>query len=356
MKLIEVMDRFKVEGSVTQILEYGHGLINDTYRVSTDARGHPGYLLQRINHRVFKDIDGLVDNILRVTKHLNAQSGDEAWDLHLIETKEGSCYLSAENGCWRVYRFIKGGQSFRQFQNEGHAREAGKAFGNFLRALSDVRVNELTVTIPEFHNIEFRLQRLNGALGGAEEERVAAAEEHIEMVGRMSGSMVSLYRDAAGGRQPLRVTHNDTKLNNLLFDREGRARTVIDLDTVMPGFTFYDAGDGVRTGAFLNAEDEGDPEKISFNMDYCVAYLSGYVEGTSGILTRAERDVLPRAGAYMAFIMGVRFLTDYLEGDIYFRTVYPGQNLMRARCQLHAAGMLMDREAGIRERLSTPGQ
>lgn len=352
MKLVDVISKFNVTGSITEIIDFGHGLINDTYRVCTDVDGHPGYLLQRINQQVFKDIDGLIHNILGVTTHLNAKSIDDTWNLHLIRTKQGTYYLADEKGYWRIYRFIQGGRSFQQFQDKEHAHEAGKAFGGFLQAMSDFPVGELSLTIPEFHNIEFRLHQLNRALNGAGNKRINAAKEELDTVSSISEAMVALYRDASDGGQPLRVTHNDTKLNNLIFDDTGRARSVIDLDTVMPGFTFFDAGDGVRSGAFLNAEDEGDSEKILFNMDYCLAYLSGYMEGASGILTKAERDILPKAGAYMAFIMGVRFLTDYLEGDLYFKTQYAGQNLIRARCQLHATRILMNLEDEIRKRLN----
>ncbi len=321
-------------------IPFGNGHINDSYRVKVDAPGNPGYLLQRVNHEVFKDVPGLMENIRKVTEHLRSRSlGTEV--LTIIPTKKGELFIEKEDQYWRVFEFIEGARSLDKAENAGQSYEAGRAFGMFLENLEDLPVEELKVTIPDFHNMSRRLEQFRESMEKAISSRIGPASDEISFVNGYAEEMEQIYLKAK--ELPLRITHNDTKFNNLLLDRHGNVRAVIDLDTVMPGYVFYDVGDSIRTGAIAADEDEQDLNLVKIDDGIYEAFFNGYLDAAGMKLTHEELLSLPKAGAYMAFIMGVRFLTDYMSEDVYYKTKYPEHNLVRARCQLYVCKLLLEK-------------
>lgn len=338
MDALSIIKKFRIEGSGVEAIPFGNGHINDSYRVKVDSPGNPGYLLQRINHAVFKDVPALMENINKVTEHLRSDSF-EMEVLTLIPTLEGELFHKEDGQYWRVFEFIEGAESLDKAENAGQSYEAGRAFGLFMRDLEDFSAQELHMAIPDFHNMSTRLQQFREALANGTNARVQGAGNEINYVQELSHDMEQIYLNAL--KLPLRVTHNDTKFNNLLLDRHGKVRAVIDLDTVMPGYVFYDVGDSIRTGTITSDEDEQDLSKVKVDDEIYEAFLNGYLDAAGLKLTHEELLSLPLAGAYMAFIMGVRFLTDYLNGDVYYKIKYPEHNRVRARCQLHVCKLLL---------------
>lgn len=340
MDPLSIISHFMIEGNAIEAIPFGNGHINDSYKITVDAPGNPGYLLQKINHTVFTNVPALMDNIRKVTEHLQAKAeGMEV--LSIIPTRERELFLQEGENYWRVYEFIEGARSLEKADTEAQSYEAGRAFGLFLRDLEDLPADDLHITIPDFHNLSKRLQQFWGSLAMLTPERSKAAIEEITFVNEIASDMEQIYLDAQ--ELPLRITHNDTKFNNLLLDRHGKVRAVIDLDTVMPGYVFYDMGDSIRTGAMTADEDEKDLSLVMVDDKIYESFFNGYLDAAGMKLTHEELLSLPKAGAYMAFIMGVRFLTDFNNGDIYYKTRYPEHNLDRARCQLHVCRLLLEK-------------
>lgn len=315
---------------------YGNGHINDTFLVVADKR----YILQRMNTTVFTNPDGLMQNILGVTEHIRKKTatlgGDaERCTLTVVPTLEGSHYLKDSSGCyWRLYDFVGGTVTKEKVENAKDFYTCAKAFGEFQRMLADYPADTLSEPIANFHNTPWRYDNLMEAvhkdsckrLGGVLPE-VAFAKERERFCG-------TLERARAAGTLPLRVTHNDTKLNNILFDEKTQEPVcVIDLDTVMPGYSVTDFGDSIRFGANTAAEDETDLSKVSLDLELFKVYAEGFIKGCGGSLTDAELELLPVGAIMMTLECGMRFLTDYLEGDTYFKIHREGHNLDRARNQ-----------------------
>ncbi len=316
---------------------YGNGHINDTFLVVTDRR----FILQRMNTHVFPDADGLMKNIIGVTSHIRrkaAQEGNESErvTLNVVPTRAGAPFFrDADGSCWRLYDFVEGTVTREKIENREDFYICAEAFGAFQRTLSDYPASELTETIRNFHNTPVRYSNLMRA---TEEDRCNRLQEvlrEVEFV-REREAFCRLLEDACeAGKLPLRVTHNDTKLNNILFDEKtGDAVCVIDLDTVMPGYSVNDFGDSIRFGANTAVEDETDLSRVTLDLSLFETYARGFLKGCDGRLTDTEIELLPIGAMMMTLECGIRFLTDYLEGDVYFKIHRPKHNLDRARNQL----------------------
>jgi len=334
----QVAAQFPLHGTLTSAEPYGSGHINDTMLVSFDQAGAPvRYIFQRINDQIFKDVPLLMENIARVTKHMTSKEANEdnRRALALILTEdEQPYYRTPEGRFWRVYLFIEKARTFDKLENAQQAFEAARAFGAFQAALADLPGEPLRETIPNFHNTTQRFANLRAAIERNTAGRKDEVAAEIAFALSHEGEVSRLLDLADKGEIPLRTTHNDTKINNVMLDDEtGEGICVIDLDTVMPGLSLYDFGDMVRTAVSPAAEDEVDLSLIEVRLPVFEALVKGFVEGAGSILTEAEWQNLVFAGKLMTFEVGIRFLTDYLDGDVYFRTHRPGHNLDRCRTQ-----------------------
>jgi len=306
----------------------------------TDPSGPPAYVLQRINHHVFRNVEGLMSNIDKVLEHLEKRlaiqdaSTNGLLPLRLIPARDGSNHCrDAEGDYWRMYNFIPGSYSYDTIGTTTLAREAGKAFGTFQMLTAGLDGASLVETIPDFHNIAARLRTFRETVARDPLHRAAETPGEIRFAEERAEVMHRILDLGREGRIPLRVTHNDTKINNILFDETGRAVCIVDLDTVMPGFSLYDFGDAIRTGASAAAEDEEDLSKVNIRMDLFSAYSEGYLSVTRSFLTPEEIRNLAFSARFMTFIIGLRFLTDHLDGDRYYRIRFQNHNLVRARNQ-----------------------
>lgn len=333
----EIFDAFSFQGKVLSCGRYGSGHINETYKVVT---GEKQYILQKINHEIFRDVEGLMNNIQGVTGYLRERIIEEGGDpdretLTLIPTTEGKAYYRDSSGFyWRAYLFIDGASCYDVVEKPEDFYESGKAFGRFQGLLAGYPADQLTETIPDFHNTPVRFQKFLKALEEDACGRAAEVADEIRFVMEREQDMRVAADMLRSGELPLRVTHNDTKLNNIMIDDEtGKAVCVIDLDTIMPGLSIFDFGDTIRFGANTAEEDERDLSKVSLSLSLFEVYTKGFLEGCKGGLTDQEVKMFPWGAKLMTLECGVRFLTDYLEGDHYFRIHRPGQNLDRARCQ-----------------------
>lgn len=334
-ELAPVLEAFPWPGPVTEVCPYGQGHINTTYRVCC---GSTRFILQRISP-VFRNPQGLMENIANVTaflkRKLAAQGKDPArGTLTVIPTCQGDLfYTDALGAAWRVFPFIEN-TLCHQTANGELLEAASKAFGNFQYLLGDYPAHTLHETLPRFHDTENRLQLFKEALAADIHGRAALAQKEIAFVlAREADCSVALQAQREG-RLPLRVTHNDTKLNNVLMDAAtGEALCVVDLDTVMPGLAIHDFGDAVRFGANHAAEDEPDLSKVNFDLSLYEAFTKGFLEGTRGCLTSQELAYLPWGARLMTLECGIRFLTDFLQGDTYFHIQDAAQNLRRCRTQ-----------------------
>ena len=332
---------FDFGGEVTSVVPYGNGHINDTYAVTCSlAGGSVRFILQRLNPVVFPDRAGLMRNMIAVTEFLRKavirDGGDpERECLRLIPLKDGSPYLTDESGdVWRATQFIENTDAYLVAESPAMFASAGEAFGKFMARLGGFDASSLFAVIPRFHDTPDRYARCLASLERNAAGRMDEAKDEIAFV-RERGEGCSVITDALErGEVPVRVTHNDTKLNNVLIDTATKeAVCVIDLDTVMPGSMLYDFGDAVRVGCSTAKEDERDLSLVDFDLGLFRAFTEGYLAGAGRSVTAAELGLLPDAARLMAFECGMRFLTDFLDGDTYFKTAYPEHNLVRARTQ-----------------------
>lgn len=341
-KLMDIISQFDLPGEILEIRPCGNGHINDTFRLNIQRDGRQEiYTLQRMNGDVFKNCDQLMENIQKVTAFLkdkiSVQGGNSNWEtLQIISAKDGKSYIRDENqDGWRMYSFIPNTVTYDRAETLDMFKKSGYAFGNFQHLLEDFPASELHETIVNFHNTVDRFAKFQKAVSEDAKNRAQYVQEEIAFIQNREKDC-HFFGDLLANREiPLRVTHNDTKLNNVLFSEEtGDAVCVIDLDTVMPGLAAHDFGDAIRFGASTAAEDEPDLSKVSCSMELYEAYLDGFMEGCRGSLTPKEIETLPMGAKIMTFEVGMRFLTDYLEGDVYFKTHREGQNLDRCRTQL----------------------
>ena len=335
--LSSIVAKFKVQGTVEEIKPLGAGLINDTYKVNTKEADAPDYVLQRINHAIFQNVEMLQSNIAAVTSHIRkklTEAGESDIDrkvLSFLSTEEGKTYWFDGDSYWRVMVFIPRAKTYETVNPE-YSNYAGQAFGNFQAMLADIP-ETLGETIPDFHNMEFRLKQLRDAVATNAAGRVAEVQYYLDEIEKRADEMCKAERLYREGKLPKRVCHCDTKVNNMMFDEDGKVLCVIDLDTVMPGLSVNDFGDSIRFGATTAAEDERNLDKVSFDLHLYETYVKGFIEGCGKALTDMELEMLPMGAVLMTFECGVRFLTDYLEGDHYFKVHREGHNLDRCRTQ-----------------------
>ncbi|QIL38338.1 aminoglycoside phosphotransferase family protein [Pedobacter sp. HDW13] len=338
--ILNIISNFNIEEEIDSAVPFGSGHINDTYKVCTLDKATPDFLLQKINHNIFKDVPGLINNIMHVTNHIKDKLGQIGCDnvfqsvLTLIQCKDGEYYYCDQDGCyWRLYLFLAGTKSYDLVTTPKQAFEGGKAFGSFQTMLSDMDANKLVITIPNFHHLPFRLKQLKTAREADLCMRVLCVAAELEFINQRVDKMHQIDRLAQLGFLPLRVTHNDTKFNNVLLNEQDEAQCVIDLDTVMPGYAAFDFGDAVRTIISTAPEDEPDLEKIQLNIDLFRAFTEGFMQQTIHHMHTTEIYSLVDGVLLLPFLMGVRFLTDYLNGDTYYKTQFSDHNLQRARAQ-----------------------
>lgn len=343
MDLKDIVAKFAIRGTVSEIKPLGEGLINDTYKVKTAEADQPDYVLQRVNDAVFPDVDMVMRNIAAVTSHIRKKLEEKGEDdidrkvLTFIPLKDDSkrLYVQVDGKFWRIMIFIPDAIT-KQAVNPESSRAAGKAFGNFQAMLADIPV-QLGETIKDFHNMEFRLQQLREVVAADPVGRVSEPQVQVMLrqINVRAEEMCKAERMGREGILPKRVCHCDTKVNNMMFDKDDNVLCVIDLDTVMPNFIFSDYGDFLRTGANVVAEDCPDMDKVQFNIEIFKAFTEGYLSSASSFLTRVEIDNLPYAVKLFPYMQCVRFLWDYLSGDKYWKCQYPEHNFVRANNQLH---------------------
>ncbi|MEM1137745.1 MAG: aminoglycoside phosphotransferase family protein [Bacteroidota bacterium] len=336
--LVAVISNFVTEKNY-RFTSFGSGHIHDTYLVETRGDFPQRYLLQRINNHVFQDIPKMMENIYTITNYLKQeieQQEDSVFTTtEVIPTINKALFFKdSDDQYWRMLTFIPETISYNKVTSEIQAFEAGFAFGKFQRFLSTMPTSDLTITIPNFHNMEYRLANFAKSKSEDVVNRLKSVKAEIEFVEDRKQKMIDFYSKIETDSFPIRVTHNDTKFNNVLLDkRTQKAVSVIDLDTVMPGTILYDFGDAVRTIINLGEEDEKNLNKITIALSYYKSFAAGYLKETSPFLTHNEIRHLVFACQYMTFIMGLRFLTDYLAGDVYYKIHHATHNLQRARAQ-----------------------
>lgn len=338
--LRRIADKFQFEGKFedAQICQYGH--INDTYVVTYRVGGtRKRYILQKLNTNVFKKPVEVMANIQAVTAHLRrkiiASGGDpERETLNLIPARDGKVYVEEQDEFWRAYQFIERARTYQTVQDPAHFYHAGKAFGRFQLLLRDFPAETLHETIPDFHNTPKRLQDLRRAVAEDRCGRLAEVQREVDFVFARAEKTKVVVDGIAQGRIPVRVTHNDTKFDNILIDDiTGEGICVLDLDTVMPGSYLYDFGDAIRFGASTAPEDEQDLSKVNFDLNLFREFTAGYLSNGVDFITPAEQGLLAFSAILITLECGMRFLEDYLNGDQYFRIHRPGHNLDRARTQ-----------------------
>ena len=330
--LSKIFAQFPLNGDVLSCERYGQGHINVTYLVVTNSGCR--YILQKINHKVFPNVDGLMRNMVAVTDYLREKVSDPRGVLPLIRTNGGDGYLCHTDGTfWRAFNFIENGLCLQSPETPEDFYESAVAFGNFQQQLKDFPAETLCEVIPNFHNTADRYRLFREALEKNAAGRAESVQAEISFALAREQEAGTLVNMLSEGKLPLRVTHNDTKLNNVMLDATTRkALCVMDLDTVMPGLSLYDFGDSIRFGAATAAEDEKDLSKVEMDLAMFEIFTKGYLTACPG-LTEAEREMMPMGAKLMTLECGVRFLTDYLNGDVYFQTHYPEQNLDRCRTQ-----------------------
>ena len=341
-KVHEAIDGFKLPGELKECIRYGSGHINDTYRLTYETpQGTKRYILQRMSTSIFKKPLELMENVSGVTawlrKKIIENGGDpERETLTLVKSNDGLPYFVDSTGeYWRVYLFIEGATCYDAVKDDNDFYQSAVAFGHFQRLLADYPAETLHETIKDFHNTPDRLEKFKKAVAEDICGRAASVQKEIDFILEREELTHALYDLQLDGRLPLRVTHNDTKLNNIMIDDEtGKAICVIDLDTVMPGLTANDFGDSIRFGASTALEDEQDLSKVSCDLHLFDVYARGFIEGCGGALTDLEIDMLPMGAILMTFENGIRFLTDHLEGDHYYHIHREGHNFDRCRTQL----------------------
>ncbi|MCQ2341343.1 MAG: aminoglycoside phosphotransferase family protein [Paludibacteraceae bacterium] len=339
--MTNIINQFAIPNQVQDPKALKVGFINDSFILKAKQAGEKSYFLQRINHHIFTNVDGLQRNIQVVTDHIRAKlqaqgvKDIERRVLQLVPTKDGKLYYKTPEGdYWRMYVLIENASSQEKVTPES-AYLAGEAFGEFQCQLSDLKFDALCESIPNFHNIEFRLQQLEDAIRDNKAGRLQQPEcqSIIADIRRRSEDMCLAERLFREGKLSKHINHCDTKVNNMLFDAEGHPLCIVDLDTVMPGFVLSDFGDFMRTAANCGDEDDRDLDRVKVNMPIFEAYTKGYLKKAT-FLTQQEKDLLPYGCRLLSYMQAVRFFTDYLNGDTYYKIQYPEHNLVRTRAQM----------------------
>ena len=335
--LTPIIKQFPEVGEVLEIKALTSGLINQTYLVKTVDEKADNYILQRINHHIFCDVDMLQHNIEVVTGHIRqklTEANEEDIErkvLRFVPATDGKTYYKDESGYWRVCVFIPGSQTLEAVTPES-SYLAGLKFGEFQAMLADVP-EQLGEIIPNFHNMEFRLQQLREAVAENKAGRLAEVQDIVDAIEKDAEKMCSAEQLHREGKLPKHICHCDTKVSNMLFDMEGKVLCVIDLDTIMPSFIFSDFGDFLRSAANTGKEDDADLNNVQFNMEIFKAFAKGYIESARVFLNPLEIEMLPYAAQLFPYMQAVRFLADYINGDTYYQTKYAEHNLVRTKAQ-----------------------
>lgn len=360
--LREIFERFKVDAPFGSAAPFGSGHIHDTYLVRTAFSKNDQFILQRLNNRVFKNIPQLQNNIERVTGHIRSKlkmkpgSDIKRECLNLVYSLDGKSWIFDEDqNYWRMYIFITNHRSYDVIDSSDKAFEGGRAIGRFQVMLSDMEGEPLYETIPWFHNVQKRLDTFLEKVKADPVKRAKSVRKEINSVLDRADRMKIILRLGNENKIPLRTTHNDTKFNNVLFDENDKALCIIDLDTVMPGYVHYDFGDAIRTGTNVAAEDEKDLSKVRMDIDLFRAYTEGYLSETSDTLNSAEKEYLAFAPCLITYTQAVRFLTDYLDGDSYYKIHHEHHNLQRTRSQIRLLESMEERYDEMRKIVAKTG-
>ncbi|NEU07025.1 aminoglycoside phosphotransferase family protein [Flavihumibacter sp. R14] len=363
--LPEIVSQFQVKGTISVVKPHGSGHINDSFHLQNAQAGSPDYLLQRINSAIFKDVPGLMENIYKVITHLKSKlaeipgSNPDNEVLTLVKTADSKFYYKDTQGnYWRMYHYLKDTRSFDVIEDNSLGYEGGRAFGRFQAQLIDLDINSLCETIPDFHNISKRVNDFKQAIASDPVGRKQHIQAEIDFLSSRAEHLIQLSRDVVEGATTKRITHNDTKFNNLLLDQMNRVQCVVDLDTVMPGYLAYDFGDAIRTLINSASEDEKDLDKIRLNIPLFESYIRGYLEQASEFITPEEVRSLSAGMLILPYMQSIRFLTDYLNGDTYYKIHFPEHNLQRSRAQTQLfrqiEGNLSELEEIIRKPVIVP--
>ena len=336
-QLLKITDHFQLAGQVENISLFGEGMINSTYRVTLKGNTTQ-YVLQKINHHIFQNVEMLQNNIKRITDHIREklnEAGETDIDrktLSLIPTTDGKLYYFDDENYWRMTILIPESTTFEAVTPE-YAYYAGQAFGQFQSMLADIPGEPLGETIPNFHNMEFRLQQFRDAVKANAAGRLNEVKDLVDEVEKRADEMCQCERLYREGKLPKRINHCDTKVNNMLFDKDGKVLCVIDLDTAMPGFVMSDFGDFMRTAGNTGKEDDTNLDNVSFNMEIFKSYTKGYLESAKSFLSPIEIELLPFGAKLLTYMQLSRFLADYLNGDTYYKINGPLHNLQRSKAQ-----------------------
>ncbi len=333
-----IIRSFGIPLKIREWKPFGHGHINDTYLLDTVSGP---FILQRKNHLIFKDVKGMMNNIVLVTNHIRKRllakginDPDRRVMTYISDPSNQYFVKDADGNYWTLFLFIKDSFGVEEVKRPEQAYTAGKAFGAFQNQLSDLDGKLLIETIPGFHNGKLRFRQFQDAIAADAAGRVGEMRQEIDKMLSRSDEMLRLQDWLDSGEMPLRITHNDTKINNVLFDKDDQILCVIDLDTVMPGSVLFDFGDAIRTLGNTAPEDEPNLAKIDFNRDYYKAFAEGYLSESSSFLKEIEKENLAYSCQYMVWEQSIRFLADYLNGDTYYKTAYPGHNKVRTLSQI----------------------
>ncbi len=345
-EVLKLAALFEFKGEIKSLKPFGGGHINDTYLIETDLKNR--YILQKINKNVFKQPLHVVNNIEKLLDHFAAKG------IHSLKTypaKDGKKYVVDVNqDFWRLYNFIENAESYEVIQNKSQAYEAGKAFGAFQSLMLDLNADDFYETIPDFHHLEKRYKKFDIVLASNPKNRIQQAEKEIKFALEQRKISDSILGFIANGQLPVRVTHNDCKLNNAMLSKQtGKGICVIDLDTVMPGLVLYDYGDMVRTFTSPVPEDEKDFSKVHLRKEIFEELTKGYLSELSAVLNAAEKENLLLGAKYMTLIMGLRFLTDFIEGDVYYKIKYDNHNLVRTKNQFALFASLESQEKELQK-------
>ncbi len=327
-----VVGQFFPQEAITEIISFGNGHINDTYRVSF-LYDPKYYILQRINTNVFKNPVGIVENHIKLQQQL-ADKNETRVIPELYPTQNGSfLFVDGAQNVWRMISFIEESYSIDLVEHEWQALEAGKAYGWFAQVCATLNASDFVEAIKDFHRLSFRLRQLNEAIAANKAGRLASIQDIVDFYKSRESKLRVIESLVDAGEIPMHVVHNDTKINNLLF-KDDKAIAVIDLDTVGPGILFYDYGDAIRTSTNLANEDEQDLSKVGFNLKAFEAFTNGYLSQVKTIVTEKEKHHFYLAPVLLTYIMGIRFLADFLNGDVYYKIAFPEHNLVRSKVQM----------------------
>ena len=336
MDFRQVLQSFKIDEKILSVEKFGAGHINETFIVQCEGAK---YILQSLNTQIFPNYVGVMNNIAKVTAFMKDKYIKEGKDvnslLYLIETKDGKNYLYLQDKCFRLFNYVENSTVFQQTSDLKILKEAGFGLGSFISDLNDFDANELVEVIPNFHNTKIRFEAFKQSIKEDKAYRVNFVQKEINFILDREAYASEIVDKIENKIIPIRVTHNDTKLNNFMFNKQtNEVLCLVDLDTIMPGSLLYDFGDAIRIACSTAGEEERDLSKVTFDIKAYEAFLSGFLKGIKGNIKKEEAELLHRSAKIMTFEIGMRFLKDYIDGDVYFKIVEEDQNLVRARTQL----------------------